>query len=191
MRKILGALAFLPALFAASEVRAGDTQVGRATDFNFTGIDGTPLPLSTFAGKALLVVNTASFCGFTKQYTGLQKLYETYKDRGLVVIGVPANDFGQQEPGTNGEIAQFCQGGFNITFPLTEKVSVTGADAHPFYKWATTVLGAGAAPKWNFHKYLIAPDGKLISSFSTTVEPTAPKLLEAIEAALASAKRGS
>ncbi len=191
MRNIFAALSAIPALLAPGEVRAGATQVGRATDFAFTAIDGTPLPLSAFAGKVVLVVNTASFCGFTKQYDGLQKLYAAYKDRGLVVLGVPSNEFGQQEPGDNSEIAQFCQGAFNITFPLTEKAHVTGSDAHPFYKWSATILGAGAVPKWNFHKYLVGRDGKLIASFATTVEPGSTKVIQAIETALAAVASGN
>jgi glutathione peroxidase len=189
MRKLFSALSVIPALLAPGEIRAGDIQTGRATDFAFTAIDGTPLPLSGFAGKVLLIVNTASFCGFTKQYDGLQKLYATYKDRGLVVVGVPSNEFGQQEPGQNAEIAQFCQGAFNITFPLTEKASVVGGDAHPFYKWAASVLGTSAAPKWNFHKYLVGADGKLIASFATTVEPGSAKVVQAVEAALTAASK--
>jgi glutathione peroxidase len=187
MRQLFSALSVIPALLAPGEVRAGEMQTGRATDFTFTAIDGTPLPLSSFAGKVVLVVNTASFCGFTKQYDGLQKLYSAYKDRGLVVLGVPSNEFGQQEPGTNAEIAQFCQGAFNITFPLAEKVSVIGGGAHPFYKWAASVLGPSAVPKWNFHKYLVGADGKLIAGFATSVEPSSPKVVQAIEAALTAA----
>jgi glutathione peroxidase len=185
MRNLFSALSVIPALLAPAEIRAADTQAGRATDFAFTAIDGTPLPMSTFAGKVVLVVNTASFCGFTKQYDGLQKLYATYQDRGLVVLGVPSNEFGQQEPGKNSEIAEFCQGAFNVTFPLTEKASVIGSEAHPFYKWAASVLGGSAAPKWNFHKYLIGADGKLIASFATSVEPGSAKVIQAIETALA------
>ncbi len=187
MRRIFSALSVIPALLVPGEIRAADTQAGRATDFAFTAIDGTALPMSTFAGKVVLVVNTASFCGFTKQYDGLQKLYATYKDRGLVVLGVPSNEFGQQEPGKNSEIAEFCQGAFNVTFPLAEKTDVTGPAAHPFYKWVVAVLGSGAAPKWNFHKYLVGADGKLIASFATAVEPGSAKVVQAIEAALAAA----
>ena len=178
----------IPALLAPGGIRTADMQAGRATDFVFTAIDGTPLPMSAFAGKVVLVVNTASFCGFTKQYDGLQKLYATYKDRGLIVLGVLSNEFGQQEPGKNSEIAEFCQGAFNVTFPLAEKATVTGAEAHPFYKWAVSVLGSSAAPKWNFHKYLVGADGKLIAGFATTVEPSSAKVVQAIEAALAAVR---
>lgn len=185
MRKLFAALAAVPMLFSAAEVHAQGTQQGSAYDFTFDAIDMKPLPFSAFRGKVVLVVNTASFCGYTKQYTGLQAIYDKYKDRGLVVLGVPSNDFGQQEPGSNSEIAQFCQGAFNITFPLTDKYDVVGAGAHPFYKWAASTLGDAAAPKWNFHKYLVGADGKLIVSFATRVEPDAPQVTKAIEAALA------
>ncbi len=185
MKKLFAALSALPMLFAASEVHAQGAQAGSAYDYKFEAIDSTELPLTQFRGKVVLVVNTASFCGFTKQYAGLEALYEKYRGRGLVVLGVPSNDFGDQEPGTNAEIATFCQGAFNVTFPLTEKYDVKGSNAHPFYKWALATLGSAAAPKWNFHKYLVGADGKLIASFATTVEPDAPKLVAAIEQAIA------
>ncbi len=185
MRRLFAALAAVPMLFAVSEVHAEGPQQGSAYDLAFDAIDMKPLPFSTFRGKVVLVVNTASFCGYTKQYAGLQALYEKYRDRGLVVLGVPSNDFGQQEPGTNAEIAQFCQGAFNVTFPLTDKYDVVGPNAHPFYKWAASTLGDTAAPKWNFHKYLVGADGKLIVSFATRVEPDSPQVTKAIEAALA------
>src|SRR5262249_23500326 len=129
-----------------------------AHDFEFTAIDGKPLKLSQFAGKPVLVVNTASQCGLTPQYKGLQALWEKYKARGLVVLGVPSNDFGAQEPGSEAEIQSFCSTKFNVGFPMTSKNAVTGAKAHPFYKWTLEELGDAGAPKWNFHKYLI--DGK-------------------------------
>ncbi len=156
-----------------------------AHDFAFTAIDGTPLPLKSFAGKAVLVVNTASQCGFTPQYTALQDLWSRYRDKGFVLLGVPSNDFGGQEPGTAAEIKEFCEVNFNVDFPLTEKAAVTGGGAHPFYAWAGKELGALAKPRWNFHKYLIAPDGRLIDWFSTPTSPTAPRVLKAVEGALA------
>jgi glutathione peroxidase len=153
-------------------------------DFDFTAIEGQPLPASTFAGKAVVVVNTASFCGFTKQYAGLQALYDKYRDKGLVVLGVPSNDFGGQEPGKESKIKEFCETNFNIDFPMTTKQKVKGADAHPFYKWAADQVGLIGSPKWNFHKYLIAPDGSLKDWFSTTTAPDAAKLTKAIERVL-------
>ena len=185
MKRLFAALSAIPMLFAVSEVRAQGTQLGSAYDFAFEAIDSTPLPFAQFRGKVVLVVNTASFCGFTKQYAALEAIYEKYRSRGFVVLGVPSNDFGDQEPGSNAEIAQFCQGAFNVTFPLTEKYDVKGNNAHPFYKWALATFGNAAAPKWNFHKYLVGADGKLLASFATTVEPDAAKITSAIEAALA------
>lgn len=161
---------------------------GTAHDFSFESIDGSPLPLAEFRGKAVLVVNTASRCGFTKQYAGLQKLYDTYKDRGLVVLGVPANNFANQEPGTEAEIKEFCEGVYRITFPLTEKTDVVGKAAHPFYKWAAAQKKGGiffSTPRWNFHKYLIARDGSLAGAFASTVTPESAEMVEAVEAVLA------
>jgi glutathione peroxidase len=158
----------------------------RAFDFDFVAIDGKPMPLKAFEGRVLLVVNTASFCGFTPQYKGLQALWDTYQSKGLTVIGVPSNDFGAQEPKSEAEIKTFCEGAFGITFPLTEKAAVKGTAAHPFYRWASTELGSDAAPSWNFHKYLVGRDGKLIRAFGTRVEPGHREVVSAIEAALAS-----
>lgn len=155
-----------------------------AHEFGFTAIDGTPLPLKSYAGKAVLVVNTASLCGFTPQYRGLQALWDDYRDRGLVVLGVPSNDFGGQEPGSSAEIKDFCEVNFGINFPMTEKAVVTGSKAHPFYQWAAAELGFLAKPRWNFHKYLVAPDGQLVSWFSSLTGPESDKLRAAVEAAL-------
>ena len=154
-----------------------------AHDFEFTSIDGKPMKLAAFAGKPILVVNTASKCGLTPQYAGLQTLADQYKDK-LVVLGVPSNDFGRQEPGTEAEIQTFCTTGYRVTFPMTEKNAVIGANAHPLYKWAVVQGGDAAAPKWNFHKYLIGADGELFGSFGSKVTPDAPELTSAIEAAI-------
>ncbi|MDA0998029.1 MAG: glutathione peroxidase [Proteobacteria bacterium] len=153
-------------------------------NFEFTSIDGQPLPAKSFAGKAVLVVNTASFCGFTKQYAGLQALWQKYRDRGFLVLGVPSNDFGAQEPGTASEIKTFCETNFAVDFPLAGKLKVTGPDAHPFYKWAAGEVGVIGSPKWNFHKYLIAPDGRLVDWFSTATAPDAGRMIKAVEAVL-------
>ena len=139
------------------------------------------MPLSRFAGKPVLVVNTASACGFTKQYADLESLWSAYKDQGLIVIGAPSNDFGAQEPGTNADINEFCKDQYNVTFPLTAKVTVKGDQAHPFYAWAKEQAGLLASPKWNFHKYLIGPDGTLIDWFATPTNPNAAKVKKAIE----------
>lgn len=189
MRKLFAALAFVPTLFAPAETWAGGPQTGSATAFSFEAIDGGALPLSQFAGKVLLVVNTASFCGYTQQYEGLQKLYERFERHGFVVIGVPSNDFGAQEPKAEKEIASFCQGAFGVTFPLTAKQVVKGPEAHPFYAWARTTLGDAASPRWNFHKYLVGADGRLVAGFSTQTEPLDPRLVNAVEAELAKVAR--
>jgi glutathione peroxidase len=156
-----------------------------AYDFSFETIDGKHLPLKDFAGKAVLVVNTASKCGLTPQYAGLEELYKTYRDQGLVVLGVPANDFGKQEPGTNEEILDFCTTKFAVDFPLTAKETVIGPDAHPFYRWAASELGEDAAPKWNFHKYLIGKNGSLAGVFGSKTALDDAAMVSAIEDALA------
>jgi glutathione peroxidase len=184
VKNLLKSLSVAALLVAPAVVAAPGVQTGSAFDFRFDAIDGKAMPLDQYRGKVLLVVNTASFCGFTRQYEGLQKLSETYEARGLVVIGVPSNDFGEQEPKAEGEIAEFCKGAFGVTFPLTTKQVVKGNAAHPFYRWAAATLGARAAPQWNFHKYLVGRDGRLIASFGTTVNPDAASLKTAIEAAL-------
>jgi glutathione peroxidase len=155
-----------------------------AHDFQFTSIDGKPLKLSDFAGKAVLVVNTASACGFTPQYKGLEALWRKYRDKGLVVLGVPSNDFGAQEPGSESEIKNFCDTRFNVSFPMTSKNTVIGGNAHPFYKWIVSEAGEGAAPRWNFHKYLIDTKGHLAGAFPSKVAPEDAKLSEAIDTAL-------
>ena len=156
-----------------------------AFEHEFEAIEGGKLPLAQWRGKALLVVNTASFCGYTPQYEGLQKLWERYEAKGLVVIGVPSNDFGEQEPKPEAEILGFCKGAFGVTFPLTTKQAVKGARAHPFYVWARETLGSAHAPRWNFHKYLVGRDGKPIAGYGSNVEPLSSEVTKAIEAALA------
>ncbi|MDP3745764.1 MAG: glutathione peroxidase [Phenylobacterium sp.] len=155
-----------------------------AYDFSFNSIDGAPLPLTSFKDKVVLVVNTASKCGLTPQYEGLEKLYSEYKDKGLVVLGVPSNQFAGQEPGTDAEIADFCMTNFSVDFPMTSKTDVKGDEAHPFYKWAKDTLGEPAEPVWNFHKLLVGKDGKLIRAFGPRTEPLDNELTGAIEAAL-------
>ena len=172
-------------MFGFSKANA-EPQKGSAYDYSFTTLIGEkPLPLSQFKGKVILIVNTASHCGFTKQYEGLQKLYDMYKDKGLVILGVPSNDFGKQEPGSSSEIAEFCKLNYGVTFPMAAKQPVSGDAAHPFYLWASDTLGFGTSPKWNFHKYLIARDGTLVDYFNSTTSPDASRLVQAVEAALA------
>jgi glutathione peroxidase len=162
------------------------TGMSRVTAYAFTfkGLDGDDILLSAYAGHPLLVVNTASQCGYTPQYAGLQQLWTRYRDRGLVVLGVPSNDFGGQEPGGKSEIHATAQGTYHVTFPITEKVAVKGKDAHPFFRWAAADRPR-EAPRWNFHKYLIGRDGQLRSTFPSAVEPTDPLVIAAIERELA------
>lgn len=155
-----------------------------AYDFSFTSITGEELPLARFRGKPVLVVNTASECGFTPQYAELQELWERYKGKGLVVIAVPSDDFGGQEPGTDAEIKAFCETRYGVDFLLASKEHVKGGQAHPFYAWAREAKGALAAPKWNFHKYLIAPDGRLDEWYASTTSPLADKVTGRIDALL-------
>lgn len=157
-----------------------------AYEFSFKGLnDQKPLPLKDYSGKVILIVNTASRCGFTPQYEGLEKLYNTYKDKGLVIIGVPSNDFGSQELGTDAEISHFCKLNYGVTFPMASKEVVSGKTAHTFYLWAKKQLGFGTAPKWNFHKYLIDRHGKLIDYFGSMTSPDSTNLVQAVEKALA------
>ena len=163
---------------------ANESRPMTAHDFSFTSIEGDPMPMASFAGKAVLIVNTASHCGFTGQYADLQDLWSRYREKGFVLLGVPSNDFGGQEPGSEAEIKKFCEVNFDVDFPLTEKVRVKGDGAHPFYEWAGNQLGFEAKPRWNFHKYLIAPDGRLADWFSTPTSPTSGKVIKAVESVL-------
>jgi glutathione peroxidase len=182
---LLGGVA-LTGLHARSA--SATTAMSRVTAyaFSFKGLDGGDISLSTYAGHPLLVVNTASLCGYTPQYAGLQALWTRYRDKGLVVLGVPSNDFGGQEPGGVSDIHATAQGQYHVTFPITEKVAVKGKDAHPFYKWAAGERPL-EAPRWNFHKYLIGRDGYLKAGFSSAVEPTDPLVIATVERELAGA----
>ena len=152
-----------------------------AYDFSFTSIDGEPLPLSTFKGKTVLVVNTASKCGLTPQYEGLEALYRDYRDQGLVVLGVPCNQFAGQEPGSEAEIKAFCQVKFDVDFPMTAKVDVKDEGRHPFYAWAEEKLGTPAVPVWNFHKILIGPAGEAVAAFGPRTDPQDAEIKAAVE----------
>ena len=151
-----------------------------AYNFKFNGIDGTQINLTDYENKVLVVVNVASRCGFTPQYSDLQKVWEDYKDKDVIIIGVPTNNF-KQEPGSNEEIKDFCETNFNINFPMTEKIDVIGKNAHPFFKWARENYGNGAIPKWNFHKIIIGKDGKVANTFSSITRPSSEKFRKAIE----------
>ncbi len=155
-----------------------------AHDYSFETIGGEPLPLETFRDRVVLVVNTASQCGLTPQYDGLEQLYSAYREKGLVVLGVPCNQFAGQEPGTEAEIQAFCETRFGVDFPLTAKVDVKGEGAHPFYKWAQAELGDPAVPAWNFHKILIGRDGAAIQAFGSRTDPLDSEVTDAIERAL-------
>ena len=150
-------------------------------DLNIKSINGDELNLNQLKGKTVLLVNVASKCGFTKQYSELQKLYDQYKEKGLVVIGIPSNQFGGQEPGSNEEIKNFCETNFNITFPMTDKVDVKGNNAHEIYLWAKENYGSSTVPKWNFHKILINKEGKVQDTFNSFVAPLSKKIINEIE----------
>jgi len=155
-----------------------------AYDFSFKDLDGTNLNLSEYKEKVIVIVNVASQCGFTNQYEDMQKVWEKYQNEGLVMIGVPSNDFGNQEPGSNTDIKNFCEAKFGITFPMTEKVLVKGDNAHPFYKWARENHGKNAIPKWNFHKIIIDKNGKIHETFTSITNPSSKKFIKSIEKAL-------
>jgi len=170
-----------PGLFAASAALAA-ANCPALLDHRVQTLKGQDADLCEYGGKVVLVVNTASYCGFTPQYKGLESLYEKYRAQGFVVLGFPSNDFGAQEPGTNAQVADFCERTYAVKFPMFDKSVVKGADAGPVYRGL--IAASGQAPKWNFHKYLIARDGRLLESFPSQVVPEDPKLVSALERAL-------
>ena len=174
MKKILTIL-FMFSLF--TKVIANSEN---AYNYEFNGIDGNIIKLSNYKNKVIVVVNVASRCGYTPQYEGLQSLWSKYKDKNLVIIGVPTNNF-KQEPGANEEIKNFCETNFGITFPMTEKINVIGKNSHPLYKWERNDYGIGAIPKWNFHKIIIGKNGKVIDTFASFTKPTSSKFIKVIE----------
>ena len=149
-------------------------------DFNIKSIEGNEINLENFKNNVILLVNTASYCGFTNQYDGLQKIYQKYKDKGLIVMGVPSNSFNQEKNEEN-EIKEFCEVNFNITFPMTSIYDVRGENAHPIYKWAKDNHGKSAVPKWNFHKIIINKEGKIEETFSSLTKPTSNKILSVLD----------
>ena len=176
MKKIIFLIIIMLSIFSK-----GNAQYNQlATNFEFNGIDGNVIKISDYKNKVILVVNVASRCGFTNQYKDLQELWANYKDKGLVVIGVPTDNF-KQEPGTNREIKDFCETNFGINFPMSAKVDVIGKKAHPFYKWAKKNYGLSAVPKWNFHKIIIDKNGKIIDTFSSVTKPSSKKFVKLIE----------
>ncbi len=169
-------------LLASSGVVMAEDQQGNAFEFSFESIDGTEtIKLESYRGKVVVLVNTASFCGFTPQYKGLENLWQSYRERGVMVLGIPSNDFGGQEPKSEQEIKNFCEGAFNISFPLTKKYRVRGPNAHEFYKWVDAITQGKGSPRWNFHKILLSADGKLSEWFASSVRPSSSKLKNAID----------
>ena len=152
-----------------------------AYDFQFKNLDGDPLNLSDYKGKVIVAINVASQCGFTRQYEDMQNIWEKYQSKGIIILGIPSNDFGKQEPGNNKDIKNFCESKFGISFPMTEKVSVKGSNAHPFYIWAKKNHGMSAIPKWNFHKIIINREGKVDQTFSSITKPSSEKFIKVLE----------
>ena len=182
-RRVLG----LFAGFAATPALA-QTGMSRMTAyaFSFAALKGGDIKLADYAGKPILIVNTASQCGYTPQYAGLQDLWTRYRDRGLMIVGVPSNDFGGQEPGGVTEIEHAAHQGYGVNFPLAAKAEVRGTSPHPFYKWAAAERPL-ELPRWNFHKYLVGRDGRIAASFATAIEPTDARMIAAIEKELSCA----
>jgi glutathione peroxidase len=172
--------AFAPQAFAAQALAQVQMSRPTAYAFAFTGLDGRAIRLAEHAGNPVLIVNTASQCGYTPQYAGLQELWDRYGKRGLMIVGVPSNDFGGQEPGGAAEIMQTAQQQYGVSFPLAAKVAVKGPATHPFYKWAA-LERPGEAPRWNFHKYLVGRDGRIAAVFPAQVEPMDARVITAIE----------
>jgi glutathione peroxidase len=186
-RNFLTAMAGLLATPAGAQIAPmGQPSMSRITAFafSFAGLNGGNIRLGEYAGKPILIVNTASQCGYTPQYAGLQELWTRYRDRGLLIIGVPSNDFGGQEPGDAAEIAATAVHEYGASFPLAAKAVVNGLGSHPFYKWATAQRPLDR-PRWNFHKYLIGRDGMIAASFPSEIEPTDARVIAAIEKELA------
>ena|SRR5271165_774629 len=174
-------------LAAGAILMAGSAGAASVYDYTLSSIDGKPTPLASFKGKVVLLVNVASRCGYTPQYTGLEALYEKYKDQGFVIVGFPANNFGAQEPGTNEEIKTFCKSKYSVTFPMMAKVSVKGDDATPLYQFLTSKAANPATDgeiKWNFTKFLVDRDGNVIARFEPKVTAEDPALVGAVEKAL-------
>ena len=176
-------VAALAALAAPAPSSAAESPCPSILDPKFMNLHDEPVSLCQFRGKVLLIVNTASECGYTPQYEGLEGLYRRYRDKGFAVLGFPTNDFGGQEPGANKEIAQFCQVNYGITFPMFAKTSVIGAKANPLYR--ALAAQTGKAPRWNFHKYLLDRTGQPVAVFESAVEPADPRVTTQIEKLLA------
>ena len=170
---------FLIIAIMGTSVNADNNKL--AYDFEFKDLDGSTIKLSEYKNKVIVIINVASQCGFTNQYEDMQKIWEKYQSKGIVILGVPSNDFGKQEPGSNEEIKNFCEAKFGISFPMTEKVMVKGPEAHPFYVWARENYGKSAIPKWNFHKIIIDKEGKINETFTSITNPSSKKFIKALE----------
>lgn len=181
---VIGSFAVAACVALAGDARPA-SEDSSVLDFTMVRLDGSAQPLAEFKGKVLLIVNVASQCGYTPQYEGLERLYEQKKDQGFVVLGFPANNFGQQEPGSSEEIAEFCTSKFGVKFPMFEKVSVTGADQHPLYRrLASQPAPIGGDPKWNFTKFLVDRSGNVVARYEPKVKPDDPALVSQIDALL-------
>jgi glutathione peroxidase len=179
IKKIKLVLIIIMISFIKTTVKANYERL--AYDFHFNDLDGSKMSLSEYKGKVIIVVNVASKCGFTNQYEDMQTVWKKYENEGMVMLGIPSNDFGSQEPGTSSEIKNFCEAKFGISFPMTEKVIVKGDNAHPFYQWALKNYGKSAVPKWNFHKIIIDRNGKIADTFTSITNPSSKKFIKAIE----------
>ncbi|MEM9220854.1 MAG: glutathione peroxidase [Pseudomonadota bacterium] len=185
MVRLMGAVAMMA--FAGVMMLAAPSRAGAPIDWSslpLTGLAGEKFQGDTLRGRVVLLVNTASKCAFTPQYEGLEGLSDRYGGTGLTVLGVPSNEFGRQEPGSNEEIATFCSRNYGVSFPMLEKATVTGADAHPAFAWARAVGGRAAVPAWNFHKILIGRDGRFVAAFPSFIEPQSKRVVDAVEEAL-------
>ena len=179
LKKIKAIILLVMLTFFGNKVTANYEKL--AYDFQFKDLDGSVLKLSEYKGKIIVAVNVASQCGFTKQYEDMQNIWEKYQSKGIIILGIPSNDFGNQEPGNSKEIKNFCEAKFGISFPMTEKISVIGQNAHPFYVWARENHGKSAVPKWNFHKIIIGKDGKVAETFSSITRPSSKRFIKVLE----------
>ena len=181
MKKIINLLIIILTVIFNFNIKVNSMENKKLYDIEIESITGEIISLSKYKGKTIFLVNVASNCGFTKQYSDLQKLWEKYREKDLIVIGVPSNQFGGQEPGSNTEIKDFCETNFNINFLMTSKYDVKGENAHEIYKWAQTSYGKSAVPKWNFHKILINNEGTIVDTFASFTNPMSKKVILKIE----------
>lgn len=184
MKNFVASLTSLTTLVCAYTASATADDAGTAHDFSFAGITGDQVDLSSYAGNVLVIVNTASRCGFTPQYDGLQELWTNYRDQGVVVLGVPSNSF-RQELSSNEEVKEFCEVRFDLDFPLTGINAVRGDDSHPFYTWVRDTTGDSDFPSWNFNKVVVGPEGEILAIFGSRTKPTSQEIVDVIDQALA------